>query len=152
MIGDLRLGMEEGVPYDVYILDAGFPWLKHFLKLSPFLLRKFFICIQEAYPVVIKEVHIVNASSFIDWAISTVKPFLNENLRNAINVHTKIETLYNFVPKDILPEEYGGKAGKISDLKKFWAQELENATPWFQEQENIKAEIRQSRFWSFFGY
>lgn len=30
---------------------------------------------------------------------------------------TGIETLYEHVPKELLPEEYGGLAGKLSDLK-----------------------------------
>ncbi|EFA05232.2 alpha-tocopherol transfer protein-like [Tribolium castaneum] len=153
MIGDLRLELEEfGVPFDVYILDAGFPWFGHFLKVSPFLFRKAFICIQEAYPVVIKEVHIVNANSFIDFAISSIKPFLNESLRNAIHVHRNVETLYDFVPRDILPEEYGGSGGKLTDLKQSWIRELEKSTQWFEEQEDIKASIKSTSFWSgFFG-
>lgn len=27
------------------------------------------------------------------------------------------DTLYKFVPKDLLPNEYGGKAGEVSDIK-----------------------------------
>ncbi|XP_044260218.1 alpha-tocopherol transfer protein-like isoform X2 [Tribolium madens] len=152
MIGDLRLDMEElGVPYDVYILDAGFPWFGHFLKVSPFLFRKVFICIQEAYPVVIKQVHIVNANSFIDFAINTIKPFLNETLRNCIYVHRNVESLYDYVPRDILPEEYGGGGGKLTELKQSWIRELEKSTTWFEQQENIKALIKPTSFWNFFN-
>ena len=33
-----------------------------------------------------------------------------------------IESLYDYVPKDMLPEEYGGKAGKLTDLKEEFMQ------------------------------
>lgn len=35
-----------------------------------------------------------------------------------MHFHTNtIDDLYEFVPREILPEEYGGNAGKLDDLK-----------------------------------
>ncbi|KAJ8961947.1 hypothetical protein NQ314_005866 [Rhamnusium bicolor] len=71
---------------------------------------------KEAYPVKLKEVHVVNVSPFVDTIINWVKPFLKEKIKNRIHVHSDFETLYKFVPQDVLPEEYGGTAGKIQDF------------------------------------
>lgn len=34
------------------------------------------------------------------------------------------DTLDKYIPRDMLPEEYGGKAGKVDDLKKYWVDVL----------------------------
>lgn len=35
-----------------------------------------------------------------------------------MHFHTSgIESLYEFIPQDMLPEEYGGTAGKLADFK-----------------------------------
>lgn len=117
MIGDIRLAEEEiGVAGDVYILDATVASVGHLSKVTPTIVKKFLVCVQEAYPVKLKEVHVVNASPIVDTIIQWVKPFLKEKIRNRIHVHTNLESLYKFVSKDILPEEYGGTAGKIDQF------------------------------------
>ncbi|XP_013184161.2 alpha-tocopherol transfer protein-like [Amyelois transitella] len=141
MIGDIRLKEEkEGVGGDVYILDASKAVSpSNLAKVSPALLKKFLICVQEAYPVKLKEVHVVNASPLVDKIVSLVKPFLKQKLRERIFIHTDINTLYEYVPKDVLPEEYGGTGGSLSELCKLWIQKLEEYGDWFKEQESIKA-------------
>lgn len=117
MIGDIRLKEElVGVAGDVYILDAAVATPAHFAKFTPALVKKFLTCVQEAYPVKLKEVHVVNVSPLVDTIINFVKPFLKEKIRNRIFMHSNLDTLYDHVPKDILPAEYGGKAGPIQKL------------------------------------
>lgn len=133
MLGDIRLDAEKyGVAGDVYILDASVLTAGHFAKAAnPILAKKFLICVQvsfytklkndddvivlqEAYPVKVKEVHIVNATPLVDTVVSWVKPFIKEKLRKRVHCHTSLESLYEFVPKDVLPEEYGGTAGTLA--------------------------------------
>ncbi|RZB38689.1 CRAL TRIO domain containing protein [Asbolus verrucosus] len=141
MIGDIRLAAEEvGVAGDVYILDASVASVNHFSKITPTIVKKFLVCVQEAYPVKVKEVHIVNASPIVDTIINWVKPFIKEKIRNRIHIHADLESLYKFVPKEILPEEYGGTAGKMADFSDQWLKKLAEYTSWFKEQENIKAD------------
>lgn len=58
----------------------------------------------------------INVSPLVDTIINFAKPFLKEKIRNRIFVHSDMESLYKYVPKDMLPEEYGGTAGKVQDL------------------------------------
>ncbi|XP_028160433.1 alpha-tocopherol transfer protein-like isoform X3 [Ostrinia furnacalis] len=140
MIGDVRLKEEiEGVAGDIYILDASVVTPSHLGKLSLPSLKKFFICIQEAYPVKLKQIHVVNASPIIDTVVGIVKPFLKEKIRNRIFIHTDLTTLYEHVPKEILPEEYGGDAGPMDVYNKAWQKKLEEYKDWFLEQESVKA-------------
>ncbi|XP_046417873.1 alpha-tocopherol transfer protein-like isoform X1 [Neodiprion fabricii] len=139
MIGDVRLAEELfGVAGDVYILDASVATPTHFAKFTPTIVKKFLICVQEAYPVKLKEVHVVNVSPLVDTIINFVKPFLKEKIRNRIFVHSTFETLYEHVPKEILPLEYGGDAGPIQAIHDAWIKKLEDYGPWFAAQETIK--------------
>lgn len=51
-----------------------------------------------------------------------------------------METLYEFIDREMLPTEYGGDAGSIQDLHDQWMKKLEEYGPWFKEQEAIKAD------------
>ncbi|XP_050525620.1 alpha-tocopherol transfer protein-like [Daktulosphaira vitifoliae] len=145
MIGDIRLKEEHtGVAGDVYIFDASVAtpsnFANHFAKFTPALIKKFLICVQEAYPVKLKEVHVINVSPMVDTIINFVKPFLKEKIRNRIHVHSSMESLNKFVPKDMLPEEYGGLAGPMSEINKQWYEKLVTYKDWFKEQESVKAD------------
>ncbi|XP_012273701.1 alpha-tocopherol transfer protein-like isoform X2 [Orussus abietinus] len=139
MLGDIRLKEEEvGVAGDVYILDATVATPSHFAKFTPTLVKTFLVCVQEAYPVKLKEVHVVHVSPLVDTIINFVKPFLKEKIRNRIFVHSNLNTLYEHIPREILPTEYGGDAGPIQAIHDAWMKKLESYGPWFAEQENIK--------------
>ncbi|TGZ54118.1 Alpha-tocopherol transfer protein-like protein [Temnothorax longispinosus] len=139
MIGDIRLSEEEhGVAGDVYILDASVATPTHFAKFTPALVKKFLVCAMEAYPVKLKEVHVVNISPLVDTILNFVKPFLKEKIRNRIFMHSDIKTLYEYIPREILPTEYGGDAGPIQVIHDQWMKKLEDYGPWFKEQEAMK--------------
>lgn len=142
MIGDVRLAAEEvGVAGDVYILDAGVVTPAHFSKVTPSLIKKFLVCVEEAYPVKLKEVHVVNAHPLVDIIFNWVKPLIKEKIRNRVFIHTDgYDSLHKFISKDVLPEEYGGTAGKLQDFHDQWMKKLEECTSWFQQQETIKAD------------
>lgn len=117
MLGDIRLKEEHvGVAGDVYVLDASVATPSHFSKFTPALVKKFLVCVQEAYPVKLKEVHVINVSPLVDTIVNFVKPFLKEKIRNRIYVHGSLDKLYEYVPREILPEEYGGQAGPIQAI------------------------------------
>ncbi|XP_011057330.1 PREDICTED: alpha-tocopherol transfer protein-like [Acromyrmex echinatior] len=139
MIGDIRLKEEEhGVAGDVYILDAAVATPIHFAKFTPSLVKKFLVCAMEAYPVKLKEVHVINISPLVDTILNFVKPFLKEKIRNRIFMHSDIKTLYDYIPREILPTEYGGDAGPIQNIHDMWMKKLEEYGPWFAEQEAMK--------------
>ncbi|RVE47935.1 hypothetical protein evm_007449 [Chilo suppressalis] len=140
MLGDVRLVEEkEGVAGDVYILDASVATPTHFAKFTPTLVKKFLVCVQEAYPVKLKEVHVINVSPLVDKIVNFVKPFIKDKIKERIFLHTDTNDLYKYVPKEMLPTEYGGNAGSMNDLHNAWVKKLEEYKDWFAEQENIKA-------------
>ncbi|XP_014092460.1 alpha-tocopherol transfer protein-like [Bactrocera oleae] len=140
MIGDIRLLEEKvGIAGDIFIVDATLASAHHFAKFTPTVIKKFLIAVQEGYPVKVKEVHVFNISPLVDTIFNFVRPFVKEKIRNRITFHSNIESLYKAVPRDLLPDEYGGKAGSVVELNQQWKKKLEEYTPWFKEQEGKKA-------------
>lgn len=79
---------------------------------------------QEAYPVKLKEVHIINVSPLVDTIINFVRPFLKEKIRQRIHFHSNVDSLYKHVPKAMLPKEYGGDAGNVADINSMLTYEI----------------------------
>lgn len=53
----------------------------------------------------------------VNTIISWIKPFLKKKISDRMHFHPDgLESLYKFVPKEILPEEYGGNAGKLQEI------------------------------------
>ena len=44
-----------------------------------------------------------------------IKPFLSKQVRNSIHFHDSLETLHQYVPKEILPTELGGSSGSYDN-------------------------------------
>ena len=56
---------------------------------------------------------------------SMAKPFLHQRTTDAIMFHANYESLYQYVDKDILPNEYGGTGGFVDEMIEAWHKELE---------------------------
>lgn len=140
MIGDVRLKEElEGVGGDIYVLDASVVTPAHLAKISPSAIKKFLICVQEAYPIKLKEIHIVNTSAVVESLINFIKPFLKDKIKHRIFIHSNMNTLHEHVPKDMLPREYGGTGCSLDEVNQGWMKKLADYADWFKEQENVKA-------------
>ena len=44
----------------------------------------------------------------MDKILALMNPFLKKELASVLYLHNSLEDFYKFVPKDILPMEYGG--------------------------------------------
>ncbi|XP_046964406.1 alpha-tocopherol transfer protein-like [Vanessa cardui] len=140
MIGDVRLVEEVvGVAGDIYVLDGAVLGPSLLARLSPAIIKKFMICVQEAYPVKLKEVHIINTSPIVERFVSLVKPFLKEKIRKRIFIHKELKDLYKYVPQEMLPKEYGGQCGTMDELQERWTQKLIEYRDWFKLQDALIA-------------
>ncbi|XP_047537939.1 alpha-tocopherol transfer protein-like [Vanessa atalanta] len=140
MIGDVRLVEEVvGVAGDIYVLDGAVLGPSLLARLSPSIIKKFMICVQEAYPVKLKEVHIINTSPTVERFVNLVKPFLKEKIRKRIFIHKEVKDLYKYVPQEMLPKEYGGQCGTMDELQERWTEKLIEYRDWFKLQDALIA-------------
>ncbi|CAH1982465.1 unnamed protein product [Acanthoscelides obtectus] len=71
---------------------------------------------QEGMPIRLKSLQYFNIPSFMDKILALMKPFMKKELYDSIQIHTTMESLYAQVPKDILPQEYGGSCESLKNL------------------------------------
>uniref|UniRef100_A0A1A9ULS1 CRAL-TRIO domain-containing protein n=1 Tax=Glossina austeni TaxID=7395 RepID=A0A1A9ULS1_GLOAU len=124
MVTDCRFCMPDLADDDclsegeLQIYDMTGVKVKHVGRLSMASLHIFIKYLDQASPVRIKHIHMINCPSYLDTFISVLRPFIGNEVVKSISFHTsRMDTLYEHVPRELLPDEYGGFAGKLSDLK-----------------------------------
>jgi CRAL/TRIO domain len=81
---------------------------------------------QEAFPVKLKKIHLINVSPVLNKVLLVLRPFMNSRVRNSMNFHLpNTTTMFDDVPQELLPNEYGGKAGAMSEIKKNFIKQIE---------------------------
>ncbi|XP_011560622.3 alpha-tocopherol transfer protein-like [Plutella xylostella] len=135
MLADTRLTEDEDIPAgEVPIFDAANVSLKFIGKLNLSVLRKYMLYTQEAIPIRLKQVHVINAPAYIGKIFAICKPFLKTEVSKLIKFHVPdSESLYSDVPRALLPAEYGGQAGPVAAIKSHWVKRMEARRSWFLE-------------------
>lgn len=64
-----------------------------------------------------KGVHIMTKVKVFDIIIRIAKSVLSAKISERLHVHNSVEELYEFVPREMLPVEYGGKERPLKELK-----------------------------------
>ncbi|PSN41975.1 hypothetical protein C0J52_10516 [Blattella germanica] len=127
---DLRMLLEERCLNNIMLIDLQNFTMAHYSKLSPThaLSRKALLCIQDAFPLRLAEVHFLNAPSVIGNIMNLFRPFLKEKLFRKFHFHTgpEFDSLYPHVPRSALPSDYDR-----------WNDRLENMRTWFLEEQKI---------------
>ncbi|KAJ8718538.1 hypothetical protein PYW08_002775 [Mythimna loreyi] len=104
---------------DIVVMDVKDITLKFITKFNLSVARKLSKYQEEAMPIRLKQIHVLNAPSFIDKLFGLMKPLLRQEVTEMIHFHPpKSETLYNFISKEDLPQDYGGSQPSLEELNK----------------------------------
>ncbi|XP_024888293.1 uncharacterized protein LOC112465123 [Temnothorax curvispinosus] len=125
-------GTSEGL---VVILDAAGLSFSHVAAMNLMGLKKVLFYIQEAAPVRLKALHVLNAMPIVDTFLNLLKPFIKKEMMNLLHFHSNMETVKKYLPIKALPNEYGGKAGPIEEIAAKHIQLLEEFRDYFQYDE-----------------
>ncbi|XP_022907104.1 alpha-tocopherol transfer protein-like [Onthophagus taurus] len=110
-----QLGTCEG---HVLVIDMEGLSLSHIAKVNINVTRKYMYFLQEALPIRTKEIHIVNVSALAQKLLNLVKSFINKDILDALHLHTSVDGLFEFIPKDALPSEYSGQNESLVAMQK----------------------------------
>lgn len=83
--------------------------------------------------------HYVNCSPVLTKVLSIVKPFVKKELFEVFHFHTSgFESLHEFIPTAILPEEYGGSGGPVSSFYQHNLVNMELVRDYIKNDDNWK--------------
>lgn len=133
MISDARMLHDTELPDgEVPIFDASGFSLRHLAKVSLHLAKKYLVYSQEAHPVRLKQIHVLNAPPVFDRLMQLFRPFIKSEIAKMIHFHqTNSTTLYDFIPRELLPEELGGTVGKLKKFKDEYIEKVMQSREFF---------------------
>ncbi|XP_022820990.1 clavesin-2-like isoform X1 [Spodoptera litura] len=118
----------------INVIDIEGITMAHIMAMTPTVLKKLVIAGQDASPLRLKSLHIINGVPILEKLFSLTKKLLNEKHRKKLFMHTKdLSTLNNYVPPEILPVEYGGQGGSKQEIIDYWVKKLDEYGDWFEE-------------------
>uniref|UniRef100_A0A336LY11 CSON007324 protein n=1 Tax=Culicoides sonorensis TaxID=179676 RepID=A0A336LY11_CULSO len=113
-------------------------------QFTPKLIEKLIFITQDALPVRQRAFHFLNLPPGLTTVLNMFKNLMNAKNKGRykdsslqIEVHgTKLEKLHKFIPKSILPVEYGGDSLSIDELMQIWEDKFKKYEKFFLEDEN----------------
>ncbi|XP_967589.2 alpha-tocopherol transfer protein-like [Tribolium castaneum] len=124
----------------VAIMDMKGLTFGHLTRFNLVAIKKHLFYVQEAVPVRIKGIHHINIVPFTDKIIAMVKPFMKKELIDLLHFHNSMDSLFKFVPKHVLPKDYGGEAPSLETLHEQNAKNLLENMDFFKWMDTLKVD------------
>jgi len=122
-----------------YIFDEQNTTWSHITIWTPSEVTKAFTCSEKSIPIRHRQMNFVG----LPWAMSLVfrfaKSLLSTKLRKRLFTWPDFDKVKEFVPSTILPTEYGGEGGSVSEMVEVWIKELEGRREKVLALESIKS-------------
>lgn len=120
-------------------------------QFTPKLIEKLIFVTQDALPVRQRAFHFLNLPPGLGTMLNMFKNLMNARNKNRfkesslqIEVHgSSLEKLYKFIPKAILPKDYGGDAASIEELMQVWEAKFKEYEEYFVEDEKYGTDERK---------
>ncbi|XP_064292148.1 alpha-tocopherol transfer protein-like [Plodia interpunctella] len=118
----------------INIVDMQGATVAHFLQMTPTMMKKMLVTGQDASPVRLKSAHYLSTPPGFESVLCIGKRLMSEKFKSRLYVHNKgFDDLYKFVPREILPEEYGGSGGTVKEITDYWVQKIKEYSDWFAD-------------------
>ncbi|KAH8232164.1 hypothetical protein KR032_001145 [Drosophila birchii] len=116
---------EDGIqPGHVIVIDLKGTSLGHVARIGLLQMKKFLFYLQEAAAIRLIGFHFINIVPFMDKILALMTPFMKKELTSVLHMHSDLNEFYKFVPKEMLPQEYGGQLEESSLAKDIYYKKL----------------------------
>lgn len=120
--------------------------LAHVTSLPLTLVKRVLRAWQDGYPLRPKAVHYVYTPSAFEALFNLFKPFMPEKMKKRIHIHgSDMDSLQRSVPREMLPQEYGGTAGTLASIADYWVGRIDHHRAWFLQDERHCADPKRQR-------
>ncbi|KAJ8913655.1 hypothetical protein NQ315_007372 [Exocentrus adspersus] len=116
---DVRLHYDIVVG-DVYIIDYENLKMGHVVKMTPVHIKKVVTVSEKVFSSRIKGIHLINCPSYVDTLVNISKMIMKPKIANRMYFHSNYESLYEHVPKEMLPKDYGGNERSVKEFGELW--------------------------------
>lgn len=123
---------------DVYILDYEHLKMGHVVKMTPSHIKKALTIAEKVFSNRIKSIHMVNYPSYIDTLMSIGKALLKPKILARLHLHNTSQELHEYLPRDILPKDYGGDELSLQELNDLWKTNLKEHADRFDKLDKMK--------------
>nr|XP_013102449.1 unnamed protein product [Stomoxys calcitrans] len=117
---DMWLQGQDLMPGVLIMLDLSGFSLGHFVRIGLPQIKKILNYLQEAVPSQVIGLHFVNPSAAAEKLMNLLNQFMKNNMKTALVVHPNLESLHKHIPRDILPQEYGGTEATCAELAEIY--------------------------------
>nr|CAH7728416.1 unnamed protein product [Callosobruchus chinensis] len=136
---ELRISTEDYFLTNTIIIDLEGFGLKNVIKYTP-TVNNILVHLMLSINLRLKGLHFLNAPPIMDKVMFLVKNFLPTKFFNKVHVHKNADTLYKFIPKECLPENYGGALRSLEQLHEDWCKASESQEEFFEKLLTVKCE------------
>ncbi|KAF5287386.1 hypothetical protein FQA39_LY15924 [Lamprigera yunnana] len=113
---------------------------KYFTQFTPVLLKKHIDCAEKGYPLRIKGMYVTNCPAFLEYTYHLVKSFAKSKIAKRLSLYKDVKDLYDEVPQNLMPQEFGGESITLDALKMAWKKKVESYRDWFLEDLKSKSD------------
>ncbi|EDW60480.1 alpha-tocopherol transfer protein-like [Drosophila virilis] len=118
----------------IEIIDLSQMSLSFVAQMDFTLIKKMGVFAEKASPTRMKGVHLVNCPKEAAAVLNLAKSLMPTKLQNRFYVHKNMEQLFEIIPREYLPEEYGGDNGRIGDIIAQMEQEMLGYNDYLKEE------------------
>ncbi|XP_050501546.1 retinaldehyde-binding protein 1-like isoform X3 [Diabrotica virgifera virgifera] len=125
----------------IVIVDLNLAGLRHLTKLKYDLIKKFFCFIQEALPMRLKAIHVLNNNFIVTQFFNLIKTFVKNEVFERIHLHPSnliIEEFYEHVAQDCLPKDLNGKLPYLKELSEITKQQFIDRQEFWNMEEKLR--------------
>ncbi|CAH0726585.1 unnamed protein product, partial [Brenthis ino] len=115
--------------------------IRTFSQWTPSMAKKVITIFEKALPIRMKSSHILHAPYGFKAAYTLLRFFLSEELKKRFYVYSQqFDAMYEVIPRNILPKEYGGENGSVQQLTDYWKEKVESYRDWYRREEHVRSE------------
>ncbi|KAG5886253.1 hypothetical protein JTB14_020816 [Gonioctena quinquepunctata] len=125
---------------DVLVYDFKNIKFGHLIQTTPSVLLNNAAIFKKAFNNNIKQIHYLNFIWFLEPVIALCKRMISKKLAERIHVHKSLESLMEFIPRSILPKDYGGEESSLEELSALWKQKFTDYNERFDELAELRVD------------